>query len=225
MKGPRTISARQILAGLSAGLTARELAARFGLPLPQLQPLIDRLLQERRTRALRILTDVRSGLSVQEIAGRNGFPAEKFGVIMERIKELGTPGSGDICDPDAVPDPEHSPQDRRSSPRLHVPVLTTRVYEATSPESTGQIMDLSELGLRIRGLRAHVDEVKTLVMNVGDFAQLQVLTLECQCRWVSGGEGTPETGCSGFQITSISDECLGFLQTILAHEFALGQAS
>lgn len=225
MNTTRTISARDILAALAAGLTSEELASKFEVSPRGLQRLIDRLLAERHKRGLGIMADVRSGMPVHAIAERNGFPEEKYGLIMNRLEELGISGPEDFRAHTVEREVQPTLGDRRSVPRLQVPVLTTKVFDATTPERAGQIIDLSALGLRIKGIRARVDEVVRLVMNVGDLAQIQVLTLECQCRWVSACEGTSASGSSGFEITSISEGSLRFLKTLLTTEFALANVS
>lgn len=221
MRKVRTISAKKIIDAIAAGVTRKELMTKFGLSLRGLDRLIDQLVSERRNRALRILADLQSGMSVHAIAKRNGFREERFGAIVKKLEDLGLLGEDDFMADNKEFAQETALRDRRSVLRLHRPVLMTRVFESTTRERFGLIMDLSEAGLRIKGIRARLDEAKTLFMNVGDFTQAEVLTLDCQCRWISVHEGTDGNGCAGFEITSISEDSLGFLKTVLATEFSL----
>jgi hypothetical protein len=221
VKKIKTVSAKEILTAISAGMTRKELMIKFGLSLGGIDQLIDQLMHERRNRALRILADLQSGMSVHAIAKKNGFQEERFGPIVKNLKDLGLLGEDDFGADYGRPGVEQAFGERRSVHRLHRPVLMTRVFESTTRESCGLIMDLSEVGLRTKGIRTRVDEEKTLVMNVGDFAQAELLTLDCQCRWITGQEGNNVNGCAGFEIVSISEGSLGFLKTVLATEFSL----
>jgi hypothetical protein len=217
----RTISAKEALAALSAGMKRKELKNKFGLSSRGLDRLIDQLMSERRNRALSILANLRSGMSVHAIAKENGFEEERFGWIVKRLDKLGLLIDEDFGVDDRDLEADLALRDRRSVPRLHRPVLMTKVFEATTREKFGLIMDLSELGLRIKGIRSRIEEKKTLFMNVGDLAQSEVLTLDCQCRWISVHEGSNANSCAGFRITSISEDSLGVLKKVLAAEFAL----
>jgi hypothetical protein len=221
----RTISAREVLTALSAGMTATEMASKFRVSFGGLQKIFDRLVSERHDRGLKILADIHEGMPVREIAARNGFPEEKFGLIVRRLEELGLLGRENLQPPDSEVELELDLEDRRSVPRLHVPVLTTRVFEANDPNKVGLIMDLSELGLRIKGISARVNEEKTLIMNVGDFAQTQLLKLECRCRWILTSPLGRGHEYSGFAITGISEDCMGFLKTMLASEYSLSNVA
>ena len=99
--------------------------------------------------------------------------------------------------------------------------MTTRIYEAVVPEKTGLILDLSESGIGVRGIESQIDQEKTLFMNVGDFVEYEALTFECRCRWISVYDDTQRNLCAGFEITSISENSLGCLRTVLAAEIAL----
>ena len=66
-----------------------------------------------------------------------------------------------------------------------------------------------------------MDQEKTLFMNVGDFVEYEALTFECQCRWILVSDDTQRDVCAGFEITSISENSLGCLKTVLAAEIAL----
>jgi len=215
------VSAKETLAAISAGMTRSELMTKFGLSSRGVDLLIDQLMFERRNRAFRIVADLQAGMSIHTVAKRNAFPEERFGPIVEKLKDLGLLGDHAFEASYGKPGTELPFEERRSVHRLHRPVLMTRVFESTTRGTFGLIMDLSESGLKTKGIRTRVDEEKTLLMNVGDFAQAELLTLDCRCRWISVHEGNCGNGCAGFEITSISEASLGFLKTVLATESSL----
>jgi hypothetical protein len=225
VKEIRTISAGALLRAVSAGITGKELMRKFGLSQSGFHSILNQLLAERQRRAVQILADCRSGMTVAEIAKKNGFLAENFSYILKRLKYLhflsdenNTSKTGSRCT-------EFDVQDRRSFPRLQRPVLTTRIYEAVAPEKSGLILDLSETGICVRGIESQMGQEKTLFMNVGDFVEYEALTFECRCRWISVPDDTQRDLCAGFEITSILDNSLGCLRTVLAAEIALASVA
>ncbi len=225
MKEIRTIPAGALLRAISAGITGEELMRKFGLSQRGFRSVINQLLAERKRRAIQIHADSRSGMTVAEIAKKNGFLASHYSNILKKLEDLHflsdencTCKTGRHCT-------EHGARDRRSFPRLQRPVLTTRIYEAVVPEKTGLILDLSESGIGVRGIESQMGQEKTLFMNVGDFAEYETLTFQCRCRWISVHDVTQRDLCAGFEITSISEDSLGCLKTVLAAEIALARVA
>ena len=221
MKKIRTISARALLRAISVGITGKKLMRKFGLSKRGFHSVLNQLLAERQRRAVQILADSRSGMTVAEIAKKTGFLAANFSNILKRLEDLHflsddncTSKTDSLCTRCGAPD-------RRSFPRLQRPVLTTRIYEAVAPEKTGLILDLSESGIGVRGIESQMGQEKTLFMNVGDFVEYEALSFECRCRWISVYDDTQRDLCAGFEITSISENSLGRLKTLIAAEIAL----
>jgi PilZ domain len=221
VKEIRTISAGTLLRAISAGITGKELMRQFGLSQKGFHSVLDQLLAERQRRAVQILADSRSGMTVAEIAKKNGFGAANFNNILKRLEDLPFLSDDNCTSKTGGHCTEQGARDRRSFPRLQRPVLTTRIYEAVAPEKSGLILDLSETGICVRGIESQMDQEKTLFMNVGDFVEYEALTFECQCRWILVSDDTQRDVCAGFEITSISENSLGCLKTVLAAEIAL----
>ena len=92
---------------------------------------------------------------------------------------------------------------------FHMPV-----YEISQPEVQGRIVDITERGARLSGVRAEVGEALTLVAlgdTLGDIAPFEFRAL---CRWIGQGEEESQE-VSGFEITEISDENLGELRKLI----------
>jgi len=225
VKEIRTISAGALLRAISAGITGKKLMRKFGLSRRGFHSVLNQLLAERQRKAVQILADYRSGMSVDEIGKRNGFLAANISNILKRLEDLNFLSNDNSPGKTGSRRTEHDTQDRRSFPRLQRPVLTTRIYEAVVPEKTGLILDLSEGGIGVRGIESQMGQEKTLFMNVGDFVDYVPLIFECRCRWISVSDDAQRDLCAGFEITTISDNSLGRLRTVLAAEIALARVA
>jgi len=225
MKKMRKIRATDVLRVLSAGITKPELIRKFGLSSRELNRLIDRLLSEGRNRALMILADLRSGMPVNEIALKNGFRSSNFETILKYLEDMGMIERGNVVAGNGGSGAKVALRDRRSAPRVPHPLLVTQIFELNESVSSGLILDLSENGLRISGIEAHMDETKTFFVHLGDSIEAEALTFECRCRWISGHGLSQMNGCAGFEITSIPETSSRFLKMLLDSEFALTEVA
>ena len=80
-------------------------------------------------------------------------------------------------------------------------------FDKFRPDTRGQLRDISEKGVGLKGIPAQVDEIKTLVI-VGDaLDQLSSFELEAKCKWTTRNEDTGDL-LSGFEITEIQPKDL-----------------
>lgn len=198
---------------------------KFGLSSQRVDVIIEQLRCERDRRALHILADFKAGMPPAEIASVNGFRKDHFDKVLKNIGELGLLKERELGFNDGKLPVYPTISERRCSPRVHSPLLVTKVYEVAAPERPALIMDLSERGLRTRGIKGNSDEKKSLFVNVSDFKETGNLEFECQCRWISAHNDPGEIPDAGFEITSISKENLGLLKTVVGAEFALAGVS
>jgi hypothetical protein len=99
------------------------------------------------------------------------------------------------------------------------PVVQVPICDAVRPEAQGVIRDLTEEGIGIIGIKARLDEIKTLAILAGNSRLSDKIVIEAKCRWVKkDSEG--EYVC-GFRITNITKENLGKLRRII-HELNWG---
>ena len=78
------------------------------------------------------------------------------------------------------------------------------VYESHRPDDKGQVRNISEQGIGIKGIESRVSETKHLVVDATEFASVELVSFYAQCRWVkrkNSGEYV-----AGFEITRISKE-------------------
>jgi hypothetical protein len=86
-----------------------------------------------------------------------------------------------------------------------IPVVTIR--EVGKPGTRYQVRDISENGIGIIGIKARIDEMKSLAVVGDEFGEIAPFEFEAQCRWAR--ELKPdETNCAGFRITAINEQDL-----------------
>lgn len=60
------------------------------------------------------------------------------------------------------------------------------VYNADDPEDRGTVLDISENGIGVKGIRVSVNDIKTLVIPTEQFLGLPPLVFEARCVWANG---------------------------------------
>lgn len=94
------------------------------------------------------------------------------------------------------------------------------VYEISQPEVQGRVVDITERGARLSGVRAEVGEALTLVALGDTMSDIAPFEFRARCKWISDNEDKTD-GVSGFEITEISDESLSELRKLI-HSIDLG---
>jgi hypothetical protein len=88
------------------------------------------------------------------------------------------------------------------------------VQDADNPGVLGLIVNISERGLGVKGLKAEVDEVKRLVIKPDKFVELKPVTLKAKCRWVKPHDDQQEI-LSGFETVSIAQDQVQELKNLI----------
>jgi PilZ domain len=90
------------------------------------------------------------------------------------------------------------------SPRkeIYVPLP---VQDLTNPDVQGMVINISERGLGVKGLKVEVDEVRKLSIKPDKFLQLRSFNLKAKCRWVKSSDDAQQI-VAGFEIVSIGHE-------------------
>lgn len=87
------------------------------------------------------------------------------------------------------------------------------VYEAGKPGVVGRIRNMTERDLGLIGIRARVDDLKTLVISPEKFAKIQPFSLDAECLWSE--EKASGEYVAGFEIVSISRDNLAKLRSLI----------
>ncbi len=87
------------------------------------------------------------------------------------------------------------------------------IYEAENPESRGEVRNVTEHGVGVKGIAAKVGETKTFVMEAGAFMAVAPIAFNGQCRWVR--KKSSGAYIAGFEITMISEASLQNLRKVI----------
>ncbi len=98
----------------------------------------------------------------------------------------------------------------RISPREIID-FPLRCYDADDPETIGDVRDLSEEGIGVKGLVSRPIEIRTLVIPISELYMPEPVVLEAICRW-SARDETDGAPLAGFEVTKFVQ---GSLQEIL----------
>jgi hypothetical protein len=77
------------------------------------------------------------------------------------------------------------------------------VYAEDQPQVLGTVLDLTENGIGTRGIRARVNDLKTLVIPADEFFDVGRLRFFAHCRWVAQDPSDSEH-LAGFEIAELS---------------------
>jgi hypothetical protein len=68
------------------------------------------------------------------------------------------------------------------------------VYDADEPENRGTVLDISENGIGVKGIRASVNDIKTLVIPTEQFLGMPPLVFEARCVWTRAHDSELRSG-------------------------------
>ena len=122
----------EIFRAISSHSTKRDLMNKFGLSSQRVDVIIEQLQSERDRRALHILADFKAGMPPAEIASVNGFRKDHFDKVLKNIGELGLLKERELGFNDGKLPVYPTISERRCSPRVHSPLLVTKVYEVAA---------------------------------------------------------------------------------------------
>ncbi len=87
------------------------------------------------------------------------------------------------------------------------------IYESANPDSRGEVRNITDRGVGVKGMRAKVGETLTLIIDAGAYVAVAPIAFNGQCRWVrkkSSGDYV-----AGFEITMISRDNLLQLRKVI----------
>ncbi len=165
-------------------------------------------------RARDIVRDIRSGMSDAELMAKyelspKGLESAFTKLLNSRIvtvEELY--GGNRRAGADTV-----VIDDVRALPRHYLSVSVS-IYESDFPNRKGRLQDITERGLGVIGIEARIGEVKSFVIPCKNFLDLDDIAFEATCIWAEPGR-TQEEWHTGFQITRIDPETMGYLRQLI----------
>lgn len=170
------------------------------------------MVAEREIRAKEIVTDILSGVGDNELMQKYRLTFRGLQSVYRKLVD------SNIIDAEflqgrMVPQSNAEKTMIARSPRkeIYVPLP---VHDVTNPAMQGLVINISERGLGVKGLRVVVDEVKWLRIRPDDFLQLRSFTLKAKCRWIKLSDDA-QAILAGFEIISIAHEELQELRNLI----------
>jgi hypothetical protein len=170
------------------------------------------MVAEREIRAKEIVTDILSGIGDNELMQKYRLTFRGLQSVFRKLVD------SNIIDAEflqgrLVPQLNGEKKVIARSPRkeIYVPLP---VHDLANPDVQGMVINISERGLGVKGLKAEVDDEKKLSIKPEKFLQLRSFRLKAKCRWVTSSDDTEEI-VAGFEITSIGHEELQELRNLI----------
>ncbi|HTY26143.1 MAG TPA: PilZ domain-containing protein [Desulfomonilaceae bacterium] len=212
--GEGVISGKEIVRDMRSGMTRWELMLKYGLSGEQLKRAFEIILEERLKVAAEIAGDVRSGMTGSKLMEKYQLSSAGLQKVCQELLAKKLLGTDDIKDSKLPLDNDESVCRERRQISRRSPSLQIVVCDMRDHGSTGTVKDITERGLAVRGIQAHIGERKTLWILGDDFGLVEPFELEAECRWV-GSEGSGGQSVAGFQVIEISDRDLQRLQQFI----------
>ena len=167
---------------------------------------------KRTIKTIEVVSDIRSGMNNRQLIGKYKVSVNSLHNLLRKLvnfKALQISEAQVLLS--SIPE-ELAVKERRKEGRHYV-FVPLPIYDVNNLLDEGQVMDLSEGGLRTSGLEAKIGEKREFLIQADYFAHVFPFCFEAECRWVSQTEEEP---CfAGFQITSISEGGLVELRKII----------
>ena len=152
-----------------------------------------------------VVEDIRSGMSSADLIEKYGLTERGFQWICIQLVGEGILGCDEVYEELFLSDGSLAIEAVRADERLPI-VIDAQVYEVGNPDNQGTIQDISTKGLKISGLQAQVDEIKTLMIPKDNYGEFGKMVFEAKCRWTK----TNPNGLTlaGFEVVNISSGML-----------------
>jgi len=159
---------------------------------------------KRKIEAKEIVSDIRQGMSDLHLMEKHSLSSKGLQSVFSKLVEAKAIRPQELFNrAPSLGDDTADVTSIRLVPRDFVDVPLP-ICDAEDPKNVGTIMDVTEKGLGIRGIRVQAGETKTLVFFSDRLFPVGPFALQAQCRWVKNGNGNGQID-SGFEITNISE--------------------
>ena len=168
----------------------------------------------------KITADIRAGITDSQMMEKYGLTAADLDHVFKQLVAAGVISAGEIERQSRLDtqDQDQQQQDgepvKRELPRNYM-VVSVPIFEAKNLLNEGTIIDVSEKGLKIQGIRTMEGEKKGLLVQGDEFHDVYPFVFDAVCRWTQTDGSTGDT-VAGYQITAITDQSLEELRKLIA---------
>jgi hypothetical protein len=134
----------------------------------------------------KVAEDIRSGLTDAQLMKKYGLTPKGLSVVLNKLVEVQIISFDDLQQRE--PDFENGtvytpPSDFRRFERDKVD-FPLPVYEQQNPRARGFVLNISENGMGVRGIRSAVHQTKTYVIQADEVFQVAPVVCDATCRWI-----------------------------------------
>jgi hypothetical protein len=220
----REVNVRQALKDILGGMDDRSLMEKYRLTPKGLRHLYEELVDagllmradkkyvmppRKRIITGQIVNDIRSGMTDSQLMDRYRLSHVELQITCKLLVERKFITQEEIDNRAPIADDRTTPFTPRKAPRHRSPISVTAIGEE-DPEKEGLVLDISEKGVGVIGVKATVGEMQTLTILGDEFGEVAPFQFDAVCRWAKR-ESSGEL-IAGFEIISISDESLDELR-------------
>jgi hypothetical protein len=213
----REVSVKQVLKDIGAGLGDQALREKYKLSQKGLEDLYKQLAdsgfieqarngltvcRKRKIQTRLLVDDIRSGLNRRQLLAKHMVSSKHLSSLIEELLAIGAVTQDEF---DGLSDSHAVFDELEFTPRLPRNYLAYPfpIYVVGDPEATGLILDITEEGMRVEGIRVQPGEVRTFSIIATEVSDARPFVLEVTCRWIT--QDSEQGFQAGFQITKCSD--------------------
>ncbi len=175
----------------------------------------DSMSPKQRLSAREFLQDSRSGMTNSELLEKYKLSPNKLQRIFRAMINRGIMTKDELAGRYAFLD--HTVHAGIQSHRLlfrHVVDFLVQICERQKTKILGIVQDITEGGVRLKGIEATIGESKNFIIPPNKFFDVPQIEFQAQCCWVNREKSTGKC-VGGFEITSISPRALVDLRELV----------
>jgi hypothetical protein len=170
------------------------------------------MVAEREIKAKELVNDIVSGLGDTELMRKYKLTFRGLQSVFRKLVDVGIVNEAALEGRLVPPlNAETTVITRLPRKDIYVPLP---VQDVDNPDVLGIVVNISERGLGVKGLKAEVEEIKKLAIKPDKFLELKTVTFKAKCRWVKPNDD-PQEILSGFETVSIAHEELEELKNLI----------
>ena len=132
-----------------------------------------------------VVGDIRSGLSDADLMEKYGLTSKNLKIVIDKLVQMQLISFDDLQEREAEFEEEFyaPPSEFRAWERDEVD-FPLRIYEQSDSYARGSVLNISERGIGVKGIRATVSGVKTLLIRADEVFKVEPIVCEAVCRWI-----------------------------------------
>lgn len=168
---------------------------------------------KRKIRAKDIVADVRAGLTNAQLMEKHQLSPEGLKGIFDKLVQAQALLELELADREwEAPESSEEESAAAESVRSYV-MFRLPIYDLDDMTVEGYVHDISEHEFMAEGIVAQIGDVKSLLIQADEFADVYPFSFDAVCRAVET-RGGPEDLAATFEITSISEVGRGELRKL-----------